>query len=66
MKAEPLFFGIVAIIKREEVRQRTCQSKQLVNKIPNVYPDNIIQGAYKTTHAFSINLYRREPNPLNE
>ena len=42
MKAESLSFGIVAIIKREEIRQRTCQSKQLVNKIPNVYPDNII------------------------
>ena len=42
MKAESLSFGIVAIIKREEIRQRTCQSKQIVNKIPNVHPDYII------------------------
>ena len=42
MKAESLSFGVVAITKRGEIRQRTCQSKQLVNKIPNVYPDNII------------------------
>ena len=42
MKAELLSFGIVAIIKREEIRQRTCQSIQIVNKIPNVHPDYII------------------------
>ena len=42
MKAESVSFGIFAIIKREEIRQRTCQSKHLVNKIPNVYPDNVI------------------------
>ena len=42
MKAESLSFGTVAIIKEKKIRQKTCQSKQLVNKIPNVYPNYII------------------------
>ena len=42
MKVESLSFGIVAIIKRKEIKQKTCQLKQLVNKVSNVYPDYII------------------------
>ena len=66
MKAESLSFGIVAIIKREEIRQMTCQSRQLVNKFQMYNPDNIIKRAYKTAHAFSINLCRCKTNPFNE
>ena len=40
MKAESLSFGIVAIIKREEIRQRTCQSKQNSKCASRLYNNN--------------------------